>query len=404
LHSSTPGSNYKYVIEIIIIGVLLSVGIIWVAPGPLFTFIMKDYGIDRATVGLTTSIVSLVMAVSCVLSGILANRLGLKKTFAIGAFLLASSVLTPFASNIAELLVIRFLFAAGVALTFPVMSGIVMQWFSAKQIPVINGLNLSMTSAGNTVALFVTVLLAGIFNWQITLAFYGIFALAFALMWLIFGREKKLDVPASDIPSAPVSINIGSVLKQKNTLLIGLSVAGPFILFSAISSWLPTYFNQVFGIPLSAASSITGLFTLFGIPASILGGILPMRVGLRKPFLIIPGLLIGFASMGTFLFNNLPVIYISIAVFGVCSIIFQPAVITLVMELPGMTPQRASIVIAMSWALGNVAGFTGPLIVGFSADMIGSYVPGLLICSFLSWSLFIGGLLLPETGPRARRK
>ena len=87
MQSRLTGANYRYAIEIMVIGVLLSIGIIWVAPGPLFTLIMRDYGIDRAMVGLTTSIVSLVMAVSCILSGILANRLGLKKTFAIGAFL-----------------------------------------------------------------------------------------------------------------------------------------------------------------------------------------------------------------------------------------------------------------------------------------------------------------------------
>ena len=157
-------------------------------------------------------------------------------------------------------------------------------------------------------------------------------------------------------------------------------------------------------MPLSQASSITGLFTLFAIPACIIGGLLPMRTGLRKPFLVIPGFLIGFAGLGTFLVNNLAIIYISVALFGICNFIFQPLIFTLAMELPGMSPREASVVIAAALALGNFAGFMGPLIVGFLTEISGSYLPGLVVCSILSWSLLIGGLLLPETGPGAKRQ
>jgi cyanate permease len=383
-----------------LVGVILAIGFTWVAPGPLFTLIMQDYSIDRATVGLTTSIVSLVMAVSCVLSGTMAGRLGLKKTFAIGSFLVASAVFTPFASNIALLLFFRLIFAIGTAMTFPIASGIVMQWFSPKEIPLINGLNMSMASIGNTVGLFITVFLATGLGWEMSLAVYGFFGLAFAIMWLVWGKDRK-PLPSSTGPALP-PVTLGSVLKQKTTLLLGLSTMGPFLVFMAISSWLPTYYNEVFGMTLSRASFITVLFTFFGIPAALVGGFLPIRIGLRKPFLVVPGVLIGFAALGTFLVNNLAVIYISIAVFGFCVVVFQPVLITLTMELPGMTPQRAAIVIAMTWAIGNFAGFFGPMIVGFLADATDSYLPGLITCSVLSLSLLAAGLLLPETGPRRK--
>ena len=66
-------------------------------------------------------------------------------------------------------------------------------------------------------------------------------------------------------------------------------------------------------------------------------------------------------------------------------------------------PQVAALIIAAMLAIGNVLGFTGPLIVGFLTDITGSYLPGLVVCSVLSWSLLIGGLLLPDTGPRAKQ-
>jgi len=343
------------------------------------------------------------MGVCAIPAGIVASRIGLKKTFAIGAFLMAGGVLSPFCSNIIHLLATRVIFAIGAAMTFPIAGGLVMQWFSRKEIPLINGLNMSITSAGNTVALFTAVLVANAFGWKAPLTVYGGIALVFALVWLILGRERKGHVTEPGIEDASPPVSIGAVLRRKTTILLGLTVAGPFILFMAISSWLPAYYNQVFGMPLSQAGSITGLFPLFGIVGCILGGILPMRTGLRKPFLLIPGILLGFAALGTFLVNNLSIIYVSIALFGICELIFMPVIFTVCMELPGTTPQVAALIIAAMLAIGNVLGFTGPLIVGFLTDITSSYLPGLVVCSVLSWSLLIGGLLLPETGPRAKR-
>ncbi len=73
------------------------------------------------------------------------------------------------------------------------------------------------------------------------------------------------------------------------------------------------------------------------------------------------------------------------------------------MELPGVTPRTGAIVLALALGVGNVGGFAGPLIVGYLADLTGSYMPGLIICCALSLSLFAGGVLLPETGPRGKQ-
>lgn len=397
-------SRYRFVVEAVILSIVLSAGLLWIAPGPLFPLIMDDYGVDRATVSWLTSIVSLIMGACAIPAGVLASRIGLKKTFAIGAFLMASGVLTPFSSNIIQLLATRVIFAIGTAMTFPIAGGLVMQWFSGKELPLVNGLNMSITSLGNTVALFTAVLVANAFGWKAPLTVYGIIAFVFALTWLIFGRERKERATEAETEDAPPPVSIGAVLRRKTTLLLGLTVAGPFILFMAISSWLPAYYNEVFGMPLSQAGSITGLFPLFGILGCMLGGILPVRTGLRKPFLIIPGILLGFAALGTFLVNNLSIIYISIALFGICELIFMPVIFTMCMELPGTTPRVAALTIAAMLAIGNVLGFTGPLIVGFLADITGSFLPGLVVCSILSWSLLIGGLFLPETGPRAKQR
>ncbi len=52
---------------------------------------------------------------------------------------------------------------------------------------------------------------------------------------------------------------------------------------------------------------------------------------------------------------------------------------------------------------GNFGTFMGPLITGYLADLTGSYLPGIIIFAVFSLSLLVAGLMLPETGPAARK-
>ena len=391
-------SRYRFVIEGLICSMLVLVGLLWIAPGPLFSLISAEYGINRTLVGLTTSIMSLAMGAASVPAGILSNKIGLRKSFTIGAFLMSAGLLTPFAANIALLIAIRIIIAIGVAMMFPIASGIVMQWFRHEALPVVNGINISATSIGNSMALFLTVAIAGTLGWKMTLTAYGALTLLFALAWLFLGREVKKNTVA-DTESAP--INIGSILRRRETLLLGLCVAGPFTMFMGLSSWLPSYYHEAFGMSLEQGGFVTGLAPLFGIPACILGGILPLRMGVRKPFLFASGAVLVVASFGTFLFNIVPVIYVSVALTGMALMFFQPTIFTIVMELPGANPKSAALVIAAAWAIGNVAGFFGPVIIGALMDATGSYVYGLTVCAIASVSLFAVTFFLPETGPKA---
>lgn len=409
----TSESRYRFVIASLVFLVRAAVGINWGSLGPLLSLIMREYGVSRGTVSWAVSITPIMMTTFAVPSGIIAAKFGIKRAFALGALLLASGILVPFCQSFPLLLVLRAIFGIGTAITIPLSGGVLAQWFSSRELPVANGFNQGSTSVGNAIAFFATVPLATAFSWETTMFLYALIALLFAFTWQMLGRERaRPNTPGSDPPARPEkpgvteapSMTISDALKQKATFLLALSVLGPFCLFNAVSSWLPTYYHEVFGMPLATASYVTALFTLFGIPACILGGILPMRTGLRRPLMIICGSLFWLAALGCFMVNNPILIYISIALFGVLGVIYTPSVFTIPMELPGMTPRTGAVVLSLALAVGNFGGFLGPLFVGYLADLTGSYVPGLLVCCAFSLTLLIGGLLLPETGPKARNK
>jgi nitrate/nitrite transporter NarK len=102
------------------------------------------------------------------------------------------------------------------------------------------------------------------------------------------------------------------------------------------------------------------------------------------------------------LFNNIVVIYAAVGLFGILGGLQVSSLFTIPMELPNMSVRSGVVVISVMQVGGNLGNFVSPLTVGYLADLTGSYLPGFIIFSVFSLSLLAAGLLLPETGPKAR--
>jgi len=369
---------------------------------------MKEYGIGRGTAGWFAAAAPLTIAILAIPLGIATARFSLKKSFAIGAFLQAGGLLAPFCDTYFLLVLTRVCFAIGTAITVPVATAIAAEWFSARELPLINGITMSFVNLGNAIAYVATVPIATVFFWQAPMVAYGAFTVTAATAWLFFGRDKQKAPTLKTSSTTPATENgqgvtIMQALTQRSTILLSLAVMGAWSLGNAMGSWLPSYYNEVFNMPLEKASSITAVITAFGTGACILGGIIPMRVGRRKPFLIIPGIFMGVSAISAVLFNNPALIIISVASFGIFSYLQTPTLFTIPMELPNVSPRMGVLVISAMQSGGNIGNVIGPLVVGYLADTTGSYLPGFIICAVFSLGLLAAGLLLPETGYKAKR-
>ena len=408
-----PASRFRFVIEALMCPSRVTAAIVNSSIGALVPLIIQDLGVSRGTIGWFISAPQLLTVAFTVPASIMASRIGMKKTFVIGIFFEATGIIAPFCSNFYLLMVIRVLFGLGLSMTGPVAAGIIAQWFNRKEMPLYNGINSAAASTGQTIARFVTVPIAMAISWRGTLATYSIFILLTAVAWLLIGKERPSMAPVSidetplkNRPLAPVStvkMTNWQILRRRETLALSFSLLGAFGLFFTLSNWLPTYYYEVFKMPLSQASSVSAIFMLGGLPAGLIGGILPSRLGLRKPILVISGLMVGITGVASFIINNPVIIFPAVALYGFFAIVYMPSVLTIPMELPGMTPQQGAIILSLAMATGNLAGFIEPIVVGYLADFTGSYLPGFLTACVLSLSLLIGGMILPETGPGMRK-
>lgn len=113
---------------------------------------MREYGIGRGTAGWFAAAAPLTIAVLAIPLGIATAKFSLKKTFAIGAFLQAGGLLAPFCDTYFLLVLTRVCFAIGTAITVPVATAIAAELFSARELPLINGITMSFVNLGNAIA------------------------------------------------------------------------------------------------------------------------------------------------------------------------------------------------------------------------------------------------------------
>jgi len=111
----------------------------------------------------------------------------------------------------------------------------------------------------------------------------------------------------------------------------------------------------------------------------------------------------GLTALCSVLFNNLAVIIIMVILFGIFSGLQIPTLYTLPFELPNSTPRSGAFVMFALQCGGNFGAFLGPLITGYMFNLTGSYLPGFIIFAVFSLTLLVTGLMLPETGPAAKK-
>ena len=98
----------------------------------------------------------------------------------------------PLNSSFANLLLLRILFGVGAGIVLPMTSAMVAQWFSPKELPLINGINVASQSVGVAISMFLAVPVGSLLGWQWVFCIFGIFTFGGFVLWLFVGREKSI--------------------------------------------------------------------------------------------------------------------------------------------------------------------------------------------------------------------
>lgn len=386
---------YRFVVLGLLVLLSLSFGLSFFAVSPITPLIIDEYGINRSTASLLTSLVFIAQAGFAIPGSMLVGRIGIKRVITVGWVLGSAPLLSFMVDSFPLLVVLRVCYGLGFAFMFPAMGPLLMQWFRPRELPLVNGVFIAVASLGVAISALVVVPMSDAIGWREALSVFGGISLFGAVCWLVLGRERR------GVGESESHISIAGawrVIRSRNTLLLAAGDAGAYALYTAALAWLPTFYHEVHDMSLERAGSLMGILSLSGVASLLLASALSLRVSRRRPFFMVPGTMVGFAGVATFLLADTDAVYIAVIALGFTSWFYLPVLMTVPMELPGLDPSQVSMTIAMIMTVGGLFTFLSPLTVAALTDLSGSYLPGLALFSVLAWSLGLSGFLLPETG------
>jgi MFS family permease len=392
-------ASHRFIRASLIALLTFSFGLSWVITGPITPLIVEDLDINQATAGLLLSIVFFVHAIFGIPSSLLIGLIGLKMRITLGALVGSAPILTfLIPDSFIFLLALRACHAFGFMILFTTVGPLFMRWFRPSELPVVNGIFVVSGILGTIVSSAIIAQLSETLGWPKALSIFGAITLFAATIWIIFGKDEKRP----EANQGHLSKQLWGLLRDRKTILVIIGDAGPLALLTACFAWLPSFYHQVHNMSLTHTGWVMALIQFTGLLSLSLATFLTKRIKRRRPFIIFPGIIIGFAGFASIFLSNHLGIYMAVSLLGFCCWFYLPALLTIPMDLYPNNPRIVSLFSALILSIAGSASVISPFTVGAISDLTGSLVPGLSIFAILAWSLGIAGILLPETGPSSK--
>ena len=188
MNETAYSSRYRFVIGGFVVWAQFTPGLSILAVAPILPRITDEYGLTHATASLLIGVVAIVQALSSIPAGVIVGRIGVWRTYSISWPLMGTAVLSAVAPGFYTLLALRIVLGVGMAGILPAAGPLIMQWFRARERPVVSGFCQAGLSLGTMVAVASAVPLADVIGWQRALGLFGAVGLAGALAWIVWGK------------------------------------------------------------------------------------------------------------------------------------------------------------------------------------------------------------------------
>ena len=255
---------------------------VWVLLGPLAPLIAKDLDLNAAQKGLMVAVPTLAGAILRIVNGLLVDRIGPKRTGAIGQLIVMGGLMSAylmgvhsFAGTIALGVILGFA-GASFAVALPLAS----RWYPPQH----QGTALGIAGMGNSGTVFAALFaptLAKLFGWNAVL---GLACIPLAIVFVIY------LVFAKDAPGAPAPMKFSAYLtplKEADSWWFMLFYGVTFGGFVGLAASLSIYFVDQFGLTPIVAGYCTAACVFAGSLVRPMGGALADRIGGIKTLSIV---------------------------------------------------------------------------------------------------------------------
>ncbi len=353
---------------------------IWVLNGAMAPFISETYQLTPGQKGLMLSIPIIAGALMRFPLGVLAQYIGRKKATLVEMALIAVAMLFGYfyVSSFNDLL------AMGVLLGIAGASfGVALSLGSGSFPPRHKGLAMGLVGAGNigtAVSVLVAPPLAQAYGWQTV---YGFAAAAIALpmvVMIVFAQEPP-DVDSH----ASFREHIACLFEKDGwafSLIYGITFGG----FIGLTTFLPTYYFDQFGVSKVEAGQLTMLAAFMGAMVRVFGGWISDRLGgINTLTAVLVTVCVTLVACG-FAGHSLA---LSTLLFMVCFAALGAGNGALFQLVPLRWPLSTAVAGSMIGEIGALGGGLVPNAMGQSKQLGGTYLWGFLLFAALAFIVLL---------------
>lgn len=373
-------------------------------------YVMKDFNLSPADMGLLFSAFFISYAIFCFVGGYVSDFWGPKKTIFIAIVLWSLFAAAPaIAWSFASLFIFRIIFGAGEGPVSSVTNKMINNWFPATERAKAKGITDTGMSLGAALAGPIVGLVAVEFGWRIS--FITLMLLGF--IWVVFWQKMVTDFP-KDHPKVTSEelkeIEAGRVTASETSekLPLGYYIRQPIILATVVAffatnyatyfflTWFPSYLVMAHNLTVKNMAIVSVIPWLFGAIGYSMGGFLSdflvKKLGnlvLARKLVIsicLAGAAISIGLCGTVKTAEAAVALMSFGIFF--AYLATPSYWAIIGD--SVKSHSVGRVGGFVHFLSNTAGIFAPSITGFTVQASGSFVSAF----FLTGGLAITGSIL----------
>jgi MFS transporter, ACS family, glucarate transporter len=382
------------------------------AAGP----ISHDLGLNKAQMGLIFGAFGLSYALFEVPIGLLGDKIGVRRVLLqIVVGWSAFTAITGAAWSFASLWVIRFLFGAGEAGCFPILTRMLSMWLPARERVAAQGMLWAFARWGGAFTPPLVLAAIGLIGWRYSFVAFAGLGLVWCVIFLFWYKDNPRqhtsvnDAERELLESSRVLMTHQVGQKNWLSLLLTPEVLVLCLQYFCVSftwyfyiTWLPTYLREGRGLTASHAAGLSVLPLLFGGFGAMITGVMPARIPRRR--------IAFFALLGTslllFVFQRTEAVTAAMIAMGLaslCSDLTMPISWDSCVIIGG--PYTATVAATMNM-LGNLAGFVMPVVGGMilqrAAGNWGSLIHLMIISDVIAAACWL--YLNPERAGRERER
>ncbi|QLG49377.1 CynX/NimT family MFS transporter [Natrinema halophilum] len=376
---------------------------IWFTLPAHLSTIIDDLGLSSTEAGIVAGAIPLTYIPVALFSGVIVDRFGPGRSLAAGVLIYGvAQVGRSSASGFPSLLAWTLLIGVGAtAITFG-LPKLISVLFPPTETGFPSSIYLVGASAGTASAFAIgrPILTPLLGSWRTLFLWSGAVAIGYGLCWFVIARRLRIDArnrASNEADAADSSLTLEAIRRDLTLVLTHrelqlVVVIGTMYLLIAhgMQGWLPTLL-EARGYSADRAGRTTSLLVAANITGVLTVPVVADRFSVRRTALLTCGLVaaLGVSGVLTSGIGLLLIGSIVVTGFGVGGL--SPLVRAIPPDLEGIGARLTGTAVGFIFAVGEIGGFLGPVLVGTLRDVTGSYAPGLLV-------LASGGLVVAVAG------